>query len=41
VPWKCPEAADEQRFGPDRLEPVAAFAEHDTAWECFHHFTKF
>ena len=20
---------------------AAAFAEHDTAWECFHHFTKF
>jgi glutamine synthetase len=20
---------------------VEAFAAHDTAWECFHHFTKF
>ena len=20
---------------------AAAFAEHDAAWECFHHFTKF
>jgi glutamine synthetase len=19
---------------------AATFAEHDTAWECFHHFTK-